>query len=292
MTDRTHTSTLALDGFPLYAQIPNWVLLSKALSHGAKCLYGIIMIYADKHTLAAFPGRERLADDLGVKSRQVSTYIKELEGVGAVTVERRRNQQTGNFYVNNYTLHFAQRSPEDTQEGRTDAAPSPGAVFCTPPGAVDCTPPGAVDCTITRTTTRTRTTEVPRSTTSIQVSRAATPHEARAAGPKPTTQQRIARAAANDPISPTWYHSTERQDLISRVQAIAAAKTAGSDTWDAEEAFWDALDAALDADISGMQDQGWAPPRKATSKHGAAAWLNMLLAAWQADNGTLGCRAA
>ena len=37
-----------------------------------------------------------------------------------------------------------------------------------------------------------------------------------------------------------------------------------------------------------MQDQGWAPPRKATSKHGAAAWLNMLLAAWQADNGTLG----
>ena len=80
MSDRTHTSTLALDGFPLYAQIPNWVLLSKALSHGAKCLYGIIMIYADKHTLAAFPGRERLADDLGVKSRQVSTYIKELEG--------------------------------------------------------------------------------------------------------------------------------------------------------------------------------------------------------------------
>ena len=278
MSDRTHTSTLALDGFPLYAQIPNWVLLSKALSHGAKCLYGIIMIYADKHTLAAFPGRERLADDLGVKSRQVSTYIKELEGVGAVTVERRRNQQTGNFYVNNYTLHFAQRSPEDTQEGRTDAAPSPGAVFCTPPGAVDCT--------ITRTTTRTRTTEVPRSTTSIQVSRAATPRRT-AAEPKPTTQQRIARAAANDPVSPTWYHSTDRQDLISRVQAIADAKTSGSDTWDAEEAFWDALDAALDADISGMQDQGWAPPRKATSKHGAAAWLNMLLAAWQAESGPL-----
>ena len=140
-----------------------------------------------------------------------------------------------------------------------------------------------MDCTITRTTTRTRTTEVPRSTTSIQVSRAAKPRRT-AAEPKPTTQQRIARAAANDPISPTWYHSTERQDLISRIQAIAAAKTAGSDTWDAEETFWDALDTALDADISGMQDQGWAPPRKATSKHGAAAWLNMLLAAWQADN--------
>lgn len=229
------------------------------------------MIYADKHTLAAFPGRERLADDLGVKSRQVSTYIKELEGVGAVTVERRRNQQTGNFYVNNYTLHFAQRSPEDTQGGRADAAPSPGAVFCTPPGAVDCT--------ITRTTTRTRTTEVPRSTTSIQVSRAATPRRT-AAEPKPTTQQRIARAAANDPVSPTWYHSTDRQDLISRVQAIAAAKTAGSDTWDA-------LDGVLDAPVSDIQDQGWAPPRKATSKPAAAAWLNMLLAAWQAENGSL-----
>ncbi len=264
MSDRTHTSTLALDGFPLYAQIPNWVLLSKALSHGAKCLYGVIMIYADKRTLTAFPGRERLADDLGVSGRSVGAYIKELEGVGALTVERRRNQRTGNFFVNSYTLHFAQRSPEEAHFPRPEETHFP----------------------ITRTTTRTRTTEVPRSTTSIQVSRAATPRRT-AAEPKPTTQQRIARAAANDPVSPTWYHSTDRQDLISRVQAIADAKTSGSDTWDAEEAFWDALDAALDADISGMQDQGWAPPRKATSKHGAAAWLNMLLAAWQAESGSL-----
>ena len=264
MSDRTHTSTLALDGFPLYAQIPNWVLLSKALSHGAKCLYGVIMIYADKRTLTAFPGRERLADDLGVSGRSVGAYIKELEGVGALTVERRRNQRTGNFFVNSYTLHFAQRSPEEAHFPRPEETHFP----------------------ITRTTTRTRTTEVSRSTSSIPVSRAATPRRT-AAEPKPTTQQRIARAAANDPVSPTWYHSTERQDLISRVQAIAAAKTAGNDAWDAEEAFWDALNAALDTPVSDIQDQGWAPPRKATSKPAAAAWLNMLLAAWQAENGSL-----
>ena len=253
-----------------FAMIPTWIMRS-TLSANAIRLYGVLATYADGTTREAFPSRATIARDMQLsQARSVDPYIEELAAFGALTVQRRQRPD-GSYRSSLYTLALEEPARRAAEGG----------------SAPQHTRGSAPQRTVTRTTIRTRTTEVPRSTASIQVSRAATPHEARAAGPKPTTQQRIARAAANDPISPTWYHSTERQDLISRVQAIAAAKTAGGDTWDAEEAFWDALDAALDADISGMQDQGWAPPRKATSKHGAAAWLNTLLAAWQAESGPL-----
>lgn len=101
-------STLTIEGFTPYAQVPRWVLRAgKGLSLGARSLYGVIMTYADNSTRAAFPSREKLASDLGVSTRSVSTYIKELEGFGALRVDRRRNKRTGNFYANHYVLVFA-----------------------------------------------------------------------------------------------------------------------------------------------------------------------------------------
>lgn len=127
------TSTLTIEGFTPYAQIPRWVLRAgDRLSHGAVRLYGVIMTYADNSSRAAFPGREKLAGDLGVKSRSVSTYIKELETFGAIRVTRRRNKRTGNFYANHYVLVFSD------------------------PGAEDCTPRDAQDCRIPRTTSEPR----------------------------------------------------------------------------------------------------------------------------------------
>ena len=255
--------------------IAPWGILFADISDGAYRLYSVLSTYADQEG-ACWPSRATLALDLRKSRDTVDRLLKELVDIGAVVIHKRRRAD-GSLTSSEYTVR---RHVADAARPSTLAHEE-----------VDGVAANLRLGTLMDAASRTRTieldpTQVPRSTTSIQVSRAATPRRT-AAEPKPTTQQRIARAAANDPISPTWYHSTERQDLISRVQAIAAAKTAGSDTWDAEEAFWDALDAALDADISGMQDQGWAPPRKATSKHGAAAWLNMLLAAWQADNGSL-----
>lgn len=119
--DSSSTPTLAVQGFTPFAQVPVWIARSP-LSHGAVRLYVILMSYADNTTRAAFPGRERLAADMGIKVRQVTTYIGELEKFGAITVERRRNKRTGNFYANHYVLVFAE----------------PCAESCAPPDAMNC----------------------------------------------------------------------------------------------------------------------------------------------------------
>lgn len=107
MQDRTNNSTLTVQGFTPYAQVPRWILRAgDGLSHGAVRLYGVIMTYADNNTRAAFPGRDKLGENLGVKEWSVSKYIKELEKYGALKVDRRRNKKTGNFYSNHYTLMF------------------------------------------------------------------------------------------------------------------------------------------------------------------------------------------
>lgn len=123
MANHSSESTLQVQGFTPYAQIPRWILRSgDHLSHGAVRLYGVIMTYADNADKTAFPGREKLACDMGIKARSVSTYIKELEEFGALKVTRRRNKRTGNFYANHYVLVFQQ----------------PGAESCTPPDAENC----------------------------------------------------------------------------------------------------------------------------------------------------------
>ncbi|QRQ79190.1 helix-turn-helix domain-containing protein [Glutamicibacter protophormiae] len=126
-----NVSTLEIKGFTPYAQIPRWILRAgDKLSHGAVRLYGVIMTYADNSTRAAFPSREKLAEDLGVTPRSISTYTKELEDFKALEVTRRRNKKTGNFYANHYVLVF------------------------TEPGAEICTPPDEADDPITRPTTK------------------------------------------------------------------------------------------------------------------------------------------
>ena len=103
-----NVSTLEIKGFTPYAQIPRWILRAgDKLSHGAVRLYGVIMTYADNSTRAAFPSREKLAEDMGISVATVKRAIKELEEFGAVEVTRRRNKKTGNFYANHYVLVFS-----------------------------------------------------------------------------------------------------------------------------------------------------------------------------------------
>lgn len=126
MDDRT-SSTLTVSGFTPYAQTPVWVLRAgdKLTSH-ARSLYGVIMSYADNTTRTAFPGRETLAEDMGVSVATVKRAIKELEDFGALIVERRRNKRTGNFYANHYTLVFADpRSPQEADFPRQEEPEPP-----------------------------------------------------------------------------------------------------------------------------------------------------------------------
>lgn len=114
MNDDTRTSTLEVEGFTPYAQIPQWVLRSGGkIPAGAVHLYGVIMTYADNTTRAAFPSRERLAADMGVSVSTVGRFIKALEDSGAITVQRRRNARTGNFYANHYVLRFTQPAAQE-----------------------------------------------------------------------------------------------------------------------------------------------------------------------------------
>lgn len=123
MSNTSNEPTLTVQGFTPYAQIPQWVIRSgDDLSHGAVRLYGVIMSYADNKTRAAFPSREKLAEDMGSSVATVKRCIKELEDYGALTVTRRRNKRTGNFYANHYVLVFASPwvthdpPPEDTDD--------------------------------------------------------------------------------------------------------------------------------------------------------------------------------
>lgn len=143
MHDNTSNDTFEVQGFTPYAQIPRWILRAgKSLSHGAVRLYGVIMTYASNEEKTAFPGREKLAEDLGLRSRQVTSYIKELEAYGAIKVTRRRNRRTGGFHSNHYTVIF--QKPD-----------TPGAINCTPPSAESYTPRDAINCSITTPTTLT-----------------------------------------------------------------------------------------------------------------------------------------
>ena len=113
-----------VQGFTPYAQIPKWVLRSgKKLSHGAKALYGVIMTYADNETRAAFPGKEKLAEDMGASVRSIFNYMKELEDFGALKVTRRRNKKTGNYYANHYTLVFNDPSATECRRPSEEECP-------------------------------------------------------------------------------------------------------------------------------------------------------------------------
>lgn len=118
MDKSTPPPTLTVKGRTSFAQIPKWILRSNgSLSGNAVHLFGVIMSYASNDDLSAFPGRETLAENMGKSPAAISRYIKELEQFGAMTVERRRNKRTGNFYANRYALIWNQ----------------PGISFATPP---------------------------------------------------------------------------------------------------------------------------------------------------------------
>ena len=80
-----------------FTMVPNLILKTKALTHGAKLCYAMLLSYAWQEA-RCFPGQERLADDLGVERKAVIRYLKELKDGGAIRVQRRGMGKT-NVYV-------------------------------------------------------------------------------------------------------------------------------------------------------------------------------------------------
>ena len=90
-----------------FTQVPNHLLRSDKISAGAKLAYTMLLSYA-WHNEFCFPGQERLAKDMGVTSRSVVTYIKELETEHFLTVQR-RGQGRANLYELNLTAKARRR---------------------------------------------------------------------------------------------------------------------------------------------------------------------------------------
>lgn len=81
-----------------FTMIPNVILKTPILTHGAKLCYAMLLSYAwqDDH---CFPGQERLSSDLAVERKAVIRYLKELQEKSFVRVTRR-----GMGRSNMYTL--------------------------------------------------------------------------------------------------------------------------------------------------------------------------------------------
>jgi len=90
---------VARDGF---TQLPNFILRNPEISIGAKTVYSLFISYA-WHNNFCFPGQETLAKAIGMSVGSVNAFIKELEAVGLVEIERRGQGRT-NYYTINYTV--------------------------------------------------------------------------------------------------------------------------------------------------------------------------------------------
>jgi len=71
-----------------FTQIPNAVLRRPEVTPGAKLTYMALLSYAWQEG-SCFPGQLRIAEDLGVSSRSVITYLKQLQDAGLLRVKRR-----------------------------------------------------------------------------------------------------------------------------------------------------------------------------------------------------------
>ncbi len=83
-----------------FTQVPNFLLINKELSVGAKLAYAMLLKYAWDAD-ACFPGQVKLGEDMGAGERSVRTYLKELEDAGFLEV-----QQRGLGKTNLYRLHL------------------------------------------------------------------------------------------------------------------------------------------------------------------------------------------
>lgn len=90
---------VARDGF---TQLPNFILRNPAISIGAKTVYSLFISYA-WHNNFCFPGQETLAKAIGMSVGSVNAFIKELEAVSLIEIERRGQGRT-NLYTINYTV--------------------------------------------------------------------------------------------------------------------------------------------------------------------------------------------
>src|SRR3990172_9371202 len=85
-----------------FTQLPNFILRNPDISIGAKTTYSLFLSYA-WHNDLCFPGQEKLAQAMGMSIGSVNAFVKELESVALIDIERRGQGKT-NIYTINYVV--------------------------------------------------------------------------------------------------------------------------------------------------------------------------------------------
>ena len=85
-----------------FTQLPNFILRNPDISIGAKTTYSLFLSYA-WHNNLCFPGQDTLAKAMGMSIGSINAFVKELEAVGLIDIERRGQGKT-NIYTINYVV--------------------------------------------------------------------------------------------------------------------------------------------------------------------------------------------
>ena len=85
-----------------FTQLPNFILRNPDISIGAKTTYALFLSFA-WHNNLCFPGQDTLAKAMGMSIGSINAFVKELEAVGLIEIERRGQGKT-NIYTINYVV--------------------------------------------------------------------------------------------------------------------------------------------------------------------------------------------
>ncbi len=75
-----------------YARLPEAVLLDKALTPGARCVYGILALWVFQGSTASM-GVRKIASDLGIDPKTATSAIRQLLERGHITQSAKGNRR-------------------------------------------------------------------------------------------------------------------------------------------------------------------------------------------------------
>lgn len=113
-------STPSPDNAFTFSIIPEWVLDHEELSHGAVRLYGILARYSDADGLS-WASRTTLANRLRCTPITIDRWAAELVKAKALTIKRRKGENTNNNLTNLWTIHRVATQvllPNNTDDAR------------------------------------------------------------------------------------------------------------------------------------------------------------------------------
>ncbi len=102
--------------------IPDFVLSYRGISPGAKLCFARLTRYAGEDTTECWPSQEKLAENLGVSVRTVSSYLVELEADGFIEIKQRGLQQSNKYVTMRHSLINKILSGTASDQDRKDVA--------------------------------------------------------------------------------------------------------------------------------------------------------------------------